>query len=118
MAKSDFGTIIGVGIAGFAAWYLYENWNTLFPTVTIVPATTPAGGIVAAGTPPAVASVPVQVVTTPTLVTAPLSTGAPTLQQQIQAMAGAGVNSLNFDQWGYYYNQILAGRGQPPLSGP
>jgi hypothetical protein len=116
MAKGiDFGTIIGLGIAGLGAWYLYENWNILFPTVTTAPAATPAGGIVAAGTPSTVTTATPTPATTTTVSTTPAVAGATptTLQQQIQAMAGAGVNMLDPDQWNYYYNAILAGRVPP-----
>lgn len=47
----------------------------------------------------------------------PVSTPNPShLGQQIQTAAG-GASSLTMDQWNYYYNQILANRGQAPVSG-
>jgi hypothetical protein len=40
---------------------------------------------------------------------------ASTLRQQIQAMAG-NINSASMDVWNFYYNQILAARGQAAVS--
>ena len=49
------------------------------------------------------------------------SSAAPagSLGSQILALAEVPSTQLyNFDQWNYYYNEILAQRGQPPVPGP
>lgn len=125
MAKSDLGTILGLGIAGVGAYWLWSSGtlSSLFGSTTAV--ATPAGGVIPASTPPPTTSgvVPAPVAQTPTAPGTPppappfvsVSPGNATLATQIQSIAGAG--PMNPDQWNFYYNQILTGRGGQPLTG-
>ena len=79
MAKSDLGTIIGLGIAGVGAYWIWSSGllNSLFTPA--VAAAAPAGGVIPASTPP-----PTQT----SIVPSPNATQAPTTQtipQQVLA---------------------------------
>ena len=68
---------------------------------------------------PVLTSVPVLQSNQPPPTTTPAPSSPATLStlgQQIQTAAG-GASSLTMDQWNYYYNQILANRGQAAVSG-
>lgn len=91
MAQSSGPGIMEILLLGGAAYVAYQ-----FFTVSTVPAatTTPASG----GAPPA--TTPPASTTTP-----PVTYVPPTLTQQLQTLAGAGVTALNADQWNYYLTQ-------------
>jgi hypothetical protein len=122
MAKSDLETIIGLGIAGVGAYWIWSSGllNSLFTPA--VAAAAPAGGVIPASTPPPTSTsiVPVPVTQTPAAPSTPPATppatpmlsstpGNATLAAQIQQLAGTA-DPLTPDQWNYYYNQIMATR--------
>ena len=100
MAKDGLGTIIGLGVAGVAAWWLYETFFTT--PAAAAPASTSSSGTVATGT-----------TSTATLPAWMANLGA--LGTQLQTMTGGGA-SQNIDQWVYYYDQLRQQRNMPTLT--
>lgn len=104
MAKDSMGTIIGLGAAGFAAYWLYNN-------VLNAPAAAPS--------PPAPAA---PTSTTPPPDTTPAVPAVPdwmanldALRQKLESMGGASSN--NVDQWVFQYNQLRQQRNMQQLTG-
>jgi hypothetical protein len=98
MAKDGIGTIIGLGVAGVAAYWLYE---TFFVKVAAsAPASTSSSGTVATGT-------------TSTLPAYMANLAA--LTAQLQTMSGQS-GPLNIDQWVYQYNQLRQQRNMLTLT--
>lgn len=92
MAQSG-SNFIEIALLAGAAYLAYE-WFTTTSTSTTAPATPTT-----APSSPSVAYIP------------------PTLTQQLQTLAGAGVTLLNADQWNYYYTSAAPlGLAQPSLA--
>lgn len=117
MAKSDMGTIIGLGIAGVGAYWLWSSGtlsNLFGGTVT---AAAPAGGVIPASTPPPTTSsiVPAPVSQTPVAPATP-PPAPPTNQTQVfQAVNNAQAAALQA-QYSILQQQINA-MGGPGLPG-
>lgn len=100
MAKDGLGTIIGLGVAGVAAYWLYEtffvNATPATPTASTPAAPTGSGGgTVAASTPAWMASLPA-------------------LGSEMVTRAGADNNAVSI--WNGIYNQLRAQRNMAPLT--
>lgn len=105
MAKDSLGTIIGLGVAGVAAYWLYETFfvSAAATPAATAPASTSSTGTVATGTPA-------------TSTTPGWMANLNALGTQLQTMAG-GPGSHNIDQWVFYYNQLRQQRNMPTLTG-
>ena len=118
MAKDSLGTIIGLGAAGFAAYWLYSNRGTLFaaPAVVAPPAGTGTGVQPAPTTPTSTDTAPtgkgggINPAALP-----PYMANLAALTTQLQTMAGSPNQSI--DQWAFYYNQLRQQRNMPELTG-
>jgi hypothetical protein len=105
MAKDSLGTIIGLGAAGFAAYWLYNNvlnapagpiTSASHETTNPVTSTTPAST-------PAVPAVP------------DWMANLDALRQKLETMGGGAAN--NIDQWVFQYNQLRQQRNMQQLTG-
>lgn len=114
MAKSDFGTIIGLGIAGVGAYWLWSSGtlSNLFGSTTAVAA--PAGGVIPASTPPPTTSsiVPAPVSQTPVAPSTPPPAPPTNLTQIAQGADAAQLAVLNA-QYQALQGQIAALGGTP-----
>jgi hypothetical protein len=136
MAKDDYTSIIALAAIGGIAWYGYEQgwFSSLFGTAAAATTGTPAAAINCPSPNTLVAGVCVAPVTCPSpntiingICTAPVVAAAggsssttaapqaiPTASVSVtdqpwydQVAALASTNSLDMDQWDYYYNQIF-----------
>lgn len=96
--------IIVIGVGGYLLWSFYQNQQ--------LAAAMPAGNEPPPPLPPNIATpvTPISVTPLPTPVTTPAAAGA--WSQAIQVLKSqAGTNSLNWDQWSYYW------QNSPPFNG-
>ena len=112
MAKDSMGTIIGLGVAGVAGYWLY---NTFFAPAT-APASTSSTGTVATGT-ASTATNPAAVIPGPDPSTGypPYMASLAALAAQLQSMTGGGA-AQDVDNWVMQYNALRAARGMSPLT--
>ncbi len=112
MAKDSLGTIIGLGVAGVAGYWLYNN----FFSAASAPASTSSTGTVATGT-SSTATNPAAVIPGPDPSTGypPYMASLPALSSQLQTMTGGG-SAQDVDQWVFQYNRLRAARGMSPLT--
>ena len=98
MASSSIGTILGLGIAGVAGYFLWNKFGQSAPAAAPPPATS-GGGVIPSSTPPPAGS--------------GVSYSQPSLAQQLASAAQGNAflvgGKMNADQWEY----ILT---NPPLS--
>jgi hypothetical protein len=92
MASNNILTYVLVGGAAYLAYNWWQNQQT--PALVPVPPT------------------PLPPATPPQAQVPPTAYVPPSTVQQLQNAAGAGVTTLNADQWQFYWNQI----GKPAIS--
>lgn len=104
MAKDSLGTIIGLGAAGFAAYWLYNNVLNAPAVAVAAPAPAPTSTTPPPATTPAAPAVP------------DWMTNLDALRQKLESLAGG--SSFDVDQWVYQYNQLRQQRNMPLMTGP
>jgi len=107
MAKDSLGSIITIGAVGFAGFWLYSNWSTLFA---------PATAAVPVGTGTGVQPAPTTPANNPAAATPTWMTSLAALGNQLQTMAGSPQQDV--DQWSTQYNNLRQQRNMPELTGP
>jgi len=115
MAKDSLSSIIGLGAAGLAAYWLYNNWASLTsPAPVVAGPLNPTSASKETTNPAPTSTTPPPAPTQP--VVPDWMANLDALRQKLESMAGGP--SVDIDQWVYQYNQLRQQRNMGTLTGP